>query len=137
MEIKLAVLADYAAITDQGKLVLGGVFDTLILSRLPGVHPQMAVAVRMSASTGEGTKHALTLRLVDPEGADVVPPIEGALEFRSAGTLPGAGAQVVLHLNQIEFRAEGAYRFEILVDGHPIGSIDLSVHLTAPQTPRH
>lgn len=132
MQLKLAVLADYATTTDQGKLVLGGVFDTLMMQRFPGVHPQMAVAIRLAAGPEEGTSHHVTVRLLDPQGGDVIPAMEGDLEFRGVGTVTGGGAQLVLHLNQVEFKAEGPYRFEIASDGEPVGSIDLAVYQAPP-----
>ena len=95
MELKLAVLADYATTTDQGKLVLGGVFDTLMMQRFPGVHPQMAVAIRLAAGPDEGNNHHVTVRLLDPRGNDVIPAMEGDLEVpgRRHPVRPGRAAR--------------------------------------------
>ena len=65
MQVTLAVLADWAATTVHGKLVIAGVFETINAPALPATHPMMALALRLAADPGESSNHRLTLRLVD------------------------------------------------------------------------
>ena len=53
MNIQVAVLCD-AATDDNGKLNLLGSFDTIYAPQLPAVHPQCAVALRVTFQPGEG-----------------------------------------------------------------------------------
>jgi hypothetical protein len=52
MNIQVAVLCD-AATDDNGKLNLLGSFDTIYAPQLPAVHPQCAVALRVTFMSGD------------------------------------------------------------------------------------
>ena len=49
MLVKLAVLADYANVTSDGKLNILGIFDRMNVLNLPAVHPQMNLVLRLEA----------------------------------------------------------------------------------------
>lgn len=129
MQVRLAALADYAATTEHGKLIIAGVMDTVIVRELPATHPSMALAVRMVAEPGEARSHMLTMRLVDPDGLDVIPPVNGQIEFGMPHPTEGARAQVVLNMPGVTFKVPGAHRMDILVDGRLEYSVDLFVRV--------
>ncbi|MRR12501.1 hypothetical protein EG835_08570 [bacterium] len=132
MQVRLAALADWAATTEHGKLVIAGVMDTVVVSRLPATHPMMALAVRLVADPGEGRSHSITLRLVDPDGVEVLPALNGNIEFGESDPIEGARAQVVLNMPGVTFKSAGAHRMDVLVDGRLESSVDLFVRL-APE----
>lgn len=134
MQVRLAALADWAATTEHGKLVIAGVMDTVIVRELPATHPSMALAVRMVAEPGEARSHMLTMRLVDPDGLDVIPPVNGQIEFGEPHPTEGARAQVVLNMPGVTFKVAGAHRMDILLDGRLEYSVDLFVRV-APEKP--
>lgn len=127
MEVRLAELADYAAVTDQGKMVVCGTFDSIGVQSVPMVHPTMAVALRVVASPGEAQIHKLTLRLVDPDGAEVIRPFSADIKFKAIHPTEGAKAQLVVNLPMVEFKKAGSHRFDILIDGRLEKSIDFRV----------
>ena len=49
MRVPLAVLADYANVTTDGKLNIMGIFNRIFASALPVVHPQMRLVMRFQA----------------------------------------------------------------------------------------
>ena len=51
MNIQVAVLCD-AATDDQGKLNILGAFDTINALTLPAIHPQCAIALRVTFTSG-------------------------------------------------------------------------------------
>lgn len=133
MQVRLAALADWAATTEHGKLVMAGIMDTIVVRSLPATHPMMSLAVRLVADPGEARAHELTLRLVDPDGVDVIPAINGKIEFGEAHPVEGSRAQVVLNMPGVTFKTAGAHRMDILVDGRLESSVDLFVRL-APES---
>lgn len=127
MQVTLAVLADYAATTEQGKLVIAGVFETINAPVLPATHPMMALAVRIVASPGEESDHKLTLRLVDPDGNEVIPALNGDISFGEIHPTEGGRAQIILNMPGVRFTKAGPHRMDILIDGRLEHSIDLCV----------
>src|SRR5471030_3228323 len=75
MNIQVAVLCD-AATEDNGKLNLLGAFDTIFAPQLPAVHPQCAVALRVTFMSGNEGDRKLKLNFVDADGKSIMPPIE-------------------------------------------------------------
>jgi len=91
LRVATALIADYAAQTNDGKLIVAGIFDTLFcLGDTPFRHPHMAVAIRIHLHPGEAPKHQIRMKLVDPDGVDTVPELEG--EFEVPVVDPTAGA---------------------------------------------
>ena len=68
MNIQVAVLCD-AATDDNGKLNFLGSFDTIHTLQLPAVHPQCAVALRVTFNSGDKGLHKLKLNFVNAEAA--------------------------------------------------------------------
>ncbi|MEI6451684.1 MAG: hypothetical protein WCP98_17300, partial [Actinomycetes bacterium] len=77
MNIELAVLADYAAVTHDNKLVIAGIFDSLNVPGLPWSLPMMSLALRISGDAADVGRHELELRLVDPDGGAIIPSLKG------------------------------------------------------------
>jgi len=70
VNVELALLADYAAVTREGKLVAAGIFDLLAPPAFPWQHPTMFVALRVHFHPGEDGSHQIKLRLVNPDGTE-------------------------------------------------------------------
>src|SRR5208283_4753023 len=64
MNIQVAVLCD-AATDDNGKMNLLGAFDTIYTQKLPAIHPQCSIALRVTFSSDDEGKHALQVNFVD------------------------------------------------------------------------
>jgi hypothetical protein len=77
MNIQVAVLCD-AATEDHGKLNLLGSFDTIYTPQLPAVHPQCAVALRVTFSPGDEGPHKLKLNFVNADGHSIMPPADAS-----------------------------------------------------------
>ena len=75
MNIQVAILCD-AATEDNGKLNLLGAFDTIFAPQLPAVHPQCAVALRVTFMSGDEGERKLKLNFVNADGKSIMPPIE-------------------------------------------------------------
>lgn len=115
MQVKLAVVADHANVSAEGKLNILGIFDRIVVSSLPAVHPQMHLVVRLEAHPAERDRaHPVEVRLHDPDGqavfelkGDVVP--QG---------LPGEAitANHIIGINNLVLARTGEYLFVVFVD---------------------
>ena len=72
MNIQVAILCD-AATEDHGKLNLLGAFDTIYATQMPALHPQCAVALRITFFAGDEGKHSLQLNFMDADGRSIMP----------------------------------------------------------------
>jgi len=118
MRVDLAVLADYATTTQDQKLVIVGVFDTILVPDLPAAHGSLHLAPRVCCGPADSGPHTLVVRLVDPDGHEVIPAVQAGFsadvpeDSDTEGTL-----QMVLEIGNVPFTAVGPHAVDILVDG--------------------
>jgi hypothetical protein len=126
--IELAVLADYAAVMADGKLMVAGVFDTLTVSELPVAPPIIYLALRVAGDAAEFGPHDLELRVIDPDGTPVIPSVGGRFSLtphEDAATI--ARTQFVMQMVGMAFKKEGPHALDVLLDGRYEQSIPLDV----------
>jgi hypothetical protein len=132
MNIQVAVLCD-AATDDNGKLNLLGAFDTIYARELPAVHPQCAVALRVTFSSEDEGKRQLKLNFVDADGRAIMPPIEIPIEVLLPGDMHFGTRNYILNIQQLKFDQPGLYSLEVMFDEQVQTSIPLLVrHVTPP-----
>jgi hypothetical protein len=129
MNVNLAVLCDAANVSREGKLNILGEFDSIHVATFPLVYPTMVLVVRLEAHPTEAGEHSLKLHLVDEDGGDCVPPLQGAF---ATGDPPFPGvpirtAPLILQMHGVRFDKPGHYSFELLVDNHHLRSLPLHV----------
>jgi hypothetical protein len=127
VRVALALLADGANVSREGKLNLLGVFDTLFARSFPITHPQLQLVIRFEAEVAElAGGRTLEVQLVAPDDRVV---------FRVPGTMtvqPGVVGEAIrlehiLTLNNLQLEAPGRYRFQIVVDGELLGAVPMRV----------
>ncbi|MDX6730943.1 MAG: hypothetical protein QOC54_891, partial [Baekduia sp.] len=89
----------------------------------------MVLVVRLDAHPTEAGEHSLKLHLVDEDGGDCVPPLQGGF---ATGDPPFPGvpirtAPLILQMHGVRFDKPGHYSFELLVDNHHLRSLPLHV----------
>jgi hypothetical protein len=127
MRVDLALLADYAEVAQRGgKLMVCGIFDRITMVDLDAVHPHMALALKLSCDPGEKAHHHLSVRLVDPDGADVVPPMDGDVEVKPESE-GDASVNLILDLNLVKFGLAGPHSFDVFLDGELQKQVPLTV----------
>lgn len=128
MDVTLALLADAANVSADGKLNILGIFNALGAQSFPVVHPQMALVLRFEASHAEeGKGRQIELQLADSDGAKMFK-ISAQLMVPT-GSPPGAPIRLnhILMLNNIQFPKPGDYMFSILIGDDEKASIDLRI----------
>ena len=132
MQVKLAVLADYANVTADGKLNILGIFDRINLGQLPAVHPQMHLVLRLEAQQAERDRpHKIEIRLHDPQGATIFE-VNGDIVPHGDGAQP-ISANQILTLNNLQLEKVGAYSFAIFVDNDLKSELPLHVTFVSMQ----
>ena len=71
MHVSFALFADAANISQEGKLNILGVFDAVHVGQLPTLHPRATFVVRIKAHPSDAGDHAMTLRWINPRGAEL------------------------------------------------------------------
>lgn len=123
----MALIADEANISREGKLNVLGVFDRIAAAQFPVMHPKMVFAFRLEAEFGDSGLHVpVRVRLMDADGGslfeaggDVVAPTVEPGEF--------ATTHQVFNLIGVQFREPGIYRFVVNVGDLPPHETPLSV----------
>ena len=126
MQVKLAVLADYANVTAEGKLNILGIFDRINVGQLPAVHPQMHLVLRLEAHASERDRsHKVEIRLHDPEGTTIFE-VNGDIVPHGEGAQPVSTNQI-LTLNNLQLQKIGAYNFVVFINNDLKSELPLHV----------
>ena len=131
MNIQVAVLCD-AATDDNGKLNLLGAFDTIYTQKLPAIHPQCSIALRVTFSGDDEGKHALQVSFVDADGHPIAqfPPIP--VEVSLPEDMHFGTRNFIVNIQQLKFDNPGLYSIDVLLDDRPQVSIPLLVRHNPP-----
>jgi len=127
VRVDLAVLADYAAMTADNKLVICGVFDAILVRSFPAVHPAVALALRVVAGPEDRGGHRLEVRLTDPKGGELAK-VQAEFSVAPPDDAVKAGSlQLVLAFGNVEFKEPGLHAVDILIDDRFEETAPLSV----------
>ena len=128
-DLQSSLLCDDVRQERNGKFMLIGLFEGLVVNQLPGVFPKICVVNRWCSGTGE--YHQRT-RIVSDDSRIVV--CEGQpIKITLANELQtSTSVEVFMHL---QFQAEGNYWVEISLDGQLKLRYPLTVRVAKPQQP--
>lgn len=128
MNVQIATICD-AAVDHQGKLGILGTFDTIFTKKLPAIHPQCSIALRLLFRKIEEGSHKLRITIIDEDGKPVIPGIEVPADIKIPEGHIFATRNFVLNIQQIKFEKAGAYSVDIAIDGRQEANIPLYVKL--------
>ncbi|HEV2012367.1 MAG TPA: hypothetical protein VGR77_00560 [Candidatus Dormibacteraeota bacterium] len=130
MNLAVALLADSAIANPQdGKLyVLGGGISWIGAPSFPAVHPAIALALNFLFAPSEcGRPHTVEVRLLDPDGREIVPAFTQQFvppKNPTDPTLPSGWVNVCSYI-QLRFEKPGDNAFSIMLDGQEVASLPL------------
>ncbi len=135
MEVKLALLADYANVTKDGKLNVMGLFTAIKVPVLPWVHPQMQLIIELEASPAEwGSHKEIEIKLLNVDAKQL-------LSVKANLTVPrgqsGKRSQInsIMGFGNVKFDSEGDYVFAIMIGGETKKELPFSVIYAPPSSP--
>jgi hypothetical protein len=131
MKVALAVLADFASVTQDGKLNILGIFHEVKPPFLPFPFPQMFLVASFEAEPADYGKHhsiRVILRRKNDDGTEILS-LDGEMQTPNP-TRPGATGYVnqVVGLSGVTFERAGDYLFSILVNGEGKATVPLHVY---------
>ena len=119
MQLRIAALADYTNITDNGKLNILGIFSQLHAASVPAVHPQMQFVVQFAFEPIETGEKTIRIVLQDEDGNELLA-MQGNLTIPTPNTPDPVVVNQILVLQNVTFPHFGNYEFVIEVDGETI-----------------
>lgn len=127
MDVKLAVLADAANVSREGKLNILGVFNVIYAASFPALHPPMYLVLNFEANNVEAGK-TKTIEIVfqDEDGVKL-----GSIT--GSCVVPKGEAGYPIQINHVQripstpFQKPGDYEFKILINEDPKETISLRV----------
>lgn len=128
MNIQVAALCD-AATEDNGKLNLLGAFDTIYAPQMPAIHPQCAVALRVTFTSGDEGERRLKLIFVNADGRVIMPAIEMPVPVALPDDVHFVTRNFIVNIQQLKFNEAGLYSVDIRFDNKSQGNIPLAVRL--------
>ena len=134
MNIQVAALCD-AATDDNGKLNLLGAFDTIYARELPAIHPQCAVALRVTFFSGDEGKRQMKLNFVDADGRSIMPAIEIPVEVTLPEDVHFGTRNFIINIQQLKFDEPGLYSVDLMLDDQSKANIPLLVKHVPPAQP--
>jgi hypothetical protein len=130
MNIPLALLADAANVSSDGKLNILGTFDVIYVARFPAIHPQMQLVFTIEANPAEaGVKRTLEIKLMAEDGQQLVS-LAGELALEMKGPMPSGEmlrSSHIVGLQNVSFKKPGSYQFAILVNADVKATVGLKV----------
>lgn len=127
MDVPLAVIADAANVSLEGKLNIFGIFTNISAGNFPALHPQLQLVIAFEADNAEAEKlKDVEIRLNDSDGRDLLM-IRG--QFTVPKGTPGKKVRInhVFPLSGIVFPKPDDYEFKILVNGETKASVPFTV----------
>lgn len=128
MNVTLAVLADYANITKEGKTNILGIFDIIYAKNFPVVWHSMQLIMRFEAPRSEAeTDKNVVVKLLDADGGQLFE-IGSQLKLGKPekNTMTIQSNQFLV-LNNLRFEKPGDYTFSILINGEDKRQVPLKV----------
>jgi hypothetical protein len=122
LKTEIIALCDYASVSREGKLSIGGIFDELRVQKFPG---GIARAFLVATINGEpDTHYSLDLK-VENESGGKSPLKDLSL---NAVTSPNGKNNLIIELVNLGFEKEGDYKFKIYNKDEMVGSTLLRVY---------
>ena len=125
MILRYALVADFANVTNEGKVNIVGVTDRIYAQQYPAIHRVMFLVMSLESEHEDDEQtRSIDVQLIDPD-AQLVSRIQGQIEF-------GSGPQI---LNQIHvfqdllFQAPGNFQFNVFFDEVLVKSLPLELVL--------
>lgn len=131
MEREFAFLCDYAE-AEQKLHAIGIGWNTINAPALPATHPMMSVVAKLRGTIAENGTKNIELRLIDADGADVIPSLKHQLPFEVKPPHLEGYLQIVLNMGGVPLKKYGRYAVHVVVEGHEMATLSFSV--VAPPT---
>ena len=126
MKLEIFALCD-AATVSGGKLNILGAFDSITAAKVPVVHSQCAIAVRLRFDRIEEGEHRIKINVVDDDGRSIMPGLDGKIMVKFAGEDDSAITNFILNIQQLKLEKFGQFGIDLAVNSRHEASLPLLV----------
>lgn len=127
MQIDYAFLCDAAAESGGKVHAIGIGFERITVQRLPAVHPRAVAVVRFGFTRSDAGPHTFRLRVLNADGADVAPPVEGQINLTLGEDADRGKANMIMDLVQMDLQTAGPHEVSVTVDGQELVALPFEV----------
>ncbi|MDD5458858.1 MAG: hypothetical protein PHF37_05670 [Phycisphaerae bacterium] len=127
MRVELFVLCDAATADAGGKLNILGAFDTLWVAKLPSIHPQCTIALRIRFEPHEAGSHNVRVNFIDADGNHIIPSANGKIDVQFKDQQRSAAANLILNLQRLKLDRTGEYSIDLAIDNQGTARLPLFI----------
>lgn len=124
MKLSYALVADHAFLSIDKKVNIIGVFETINAVDFPVIHPKFVVVGSIEPSK---QVFKMALNIVDAMSGTSVIENNTEREIKLPPEQAPGNFNFIIEIVNINFKAAGNYRVEIVIDGQKLGEIPLKV----------
>lgn len=136
MKLHMALIADCANITADGKLNVMGVFDRINAYHFPARQPSMTIVFILDLELGEyNQEREMAIKLLDPDGRQTIS-ISKKIQTPEQSVASKPRLQIIIDLRDVPFQKPGPYNFVIMIDKDHKGEIPIFLNKIEPPTPQ-
>ena len=126
MERQFAFVCDYAE--QDNKLHAVGIgWETIYTANMPCTHPVMCFVAGLRGTIAEAGTKSISLRLIDGDGEDVIPPMHHQVHFEVKQPQLESNLRIVMNFVNVQFKKYGPYAIHLVVQGNDMGSVSFHV----------
>jgi hypothetical protein len=126
IEITMAVLADSANVSQEGKLNILGIFENINAQNFPVTHPTMALVLCFHAERGDmNREHNIVIDFVDDDGHKILD-LKGSVKIGEAPPGERFKSNQIIFFNGVQFPKPGVYEFKIIINGEERSSVPIT-----------
>ena len=120
-----------SAADQNGRLSILGSFDDITGSQFPLTLPQAVVVIRLRFWPFESRKHSIRLYLTDPDGRQVMAPVEAEASLTPAVEDQSSAYNIILHVRDVRFHNPGEHTVDFYLNGKLEGRLPFRVHCSS------
>jgi len=133
VELNFALMADYASISQEQKLSINGIFQSINALQFPFTQPSLYLVVQIKASSAEyGQPFKFQVKLLDEASLSITEVSTRATIPRPARSGKSVFVNHIVQFTSLIFPKPGPYQFVILGDSDQKGDLELEVNQVAP-----
>lgn len=127
LEVELFVVCDNALISKENKLSIIGIFDHIVVERLPFNFPRMSLVVVVSGQPQ--AQHSLHLKIVDPTGKQIT-----GLDMQVTLGVSGS-SNLLSEITNFPLQIDGEYKIILSQNKKQLATKLLTVSRAASKNP--
>jgi uncharacterized protein DUF6941 len=129
IKLNCFLIAEYATLSQDNKLVIAGTFDSLDAQRNPGAppdalnripFPRATIVAVTEASIADGLSHQMRLRIINGNGQPIVADLQIPMSYALNQFGRPLRNNLLVNIQNLPLPGPDDYVFELYVDDNPV-----------------